>query len=48
MALKKSWLLRRPASLELILEEKPYDIFSVEAPPQQPIGWEPDLNDGCG
>jgi hypothetical protein len=39
------WLKKH---LELILEgEKPYDIFVRWKPiEQQPIGWEPDLNDG--
>jgi hypothetical protein len=34
--------------LEAILEgEKPFDIFvRWKEPPEQPIGWEPDLNDG--
>lgn len=40
--------LKLKESLELILEgEKPYDIFVRWKPlSEQPIGWEPDLNDG--
>ncbi len=40
--------LKLKEALELILEgEKPYDIFVRWKPlSEQPIGWEPDLNDG--